>query len=473
VEAIAMHVDFQMLDPKDAEQIHQAAIQVVSQVGMVLEDEELFQFMQRQRIPADETSRVVRFPRQVVEQALASAPRQVSLWSHQGDELPLQLGHLHPSTYSNALNVLDYAADAPRSSTLDDLVRLVRLGDALSEIKIVGPVCWAQDMPPLVQDLHSAAATITNSAKHANVAPQDLKEAQIWADLATIADQDLDPHPGSTLSFVTSSTSPLQLDGNTAQVLRYGAERSIPLILAPCPIAGAASPFTIAGTLVQAHAENLWLLTLAQLINEGTPVILGGAAGPMDMRSGNLSYGCPERHLMLGASIELARFYGLPHHSPAGTVDAGSPDVQSGAEKMRTWVMRLLNGITLGIGVGSLLTGSTVSLEQMVIDVDLLQLAQRVLRGFRVDEETLAVDAIARVGPGGDFMMDKHTLRAMRSDEYYLSPLANREGRLGQTMLDRAHERVEALLAAHTPPVSPSVVAEVESYVKEREQSLG
>lgn len=466
-----MRFDFQMLDPADFEHIHRASLRVVSEVGMALEDEGLRRFLQGQGIPVDETRRVVRFPRQVVEHALAAAPREVSLWSHQGDELPLKSGYLHPATYANALNVLDYGAAAPRSSTRADLARFVCLGDALSEVHIVCPVCWACDMPEATQALHSAAATMTNSAKHTEVAPQDLAEAQIWTDLVAIADRNLDSHPGPTLSFVVSSTSPLQLDANTAQVLRYGAERGIPLILSPCPIAGASSPFTIAGTLVQSNAENLWLLTLAQLINEGTPVILGGAAGPMDMRSGNLSYGCPERHLMLGANIELARFYSLPHNSPAGTVDAGLPDVQSGAAKMLTWIMRLLNGINLGIGIGSLLTGSTVSLEQMVIDADLLQCAQRVLRGFQVNEETMAEEAIARVGPGGDFLMDEHTLRWMRSDEYYLSPLANRRGTSGQTMLEKAHERVEALLGDHTPSVSSAVVAEIEAYMREREDA--
>lgn len=466
-----MQFDFRIFNSEEAEQIHEASLRVVSEVGMVLRDEDLLRYLQRQGISVDETRSLVRFPRQVVEQALAAAPREVSLWSHHGEELPLKKGYLHPGTYSHALNVLDYGASVPRSSTQADLVRFVRLGDALPEVHIVGPVCWAHDLPEAIQALHAAAATVANSAKHTQAAPQSLAEAQIWTDLAAIADQNLESCPGSTLSFVVSSTSPLQLDANTAQVLRYGAERGIPLILSPCPIAGATSPFTIAGTLVQSNAENLWLLTVAQFVREGTPVILGGAAGPMDMRSGNLSYGCPERHLMLGANIELAQFYGLPHNCPAGSVDSGLPDVQSGAEKMLTWVMRLLGGITLGIGFGSLLTGSTVSLEQMVIDADLLNCARRVLHGFQVNEKTMAEEIIARVGPGGDFLLDPHTLRCMRSDEYYLSPLANRQGSSGPTMLERAHQRVEELLASHTPSVSEAVVAEIEAYVRERENA--
>lgn len=466
-----MQVDFRVLDPGDAERIHEAALHVVSEVGMALRDRGLQGLLQTHGISVDETSDVIRFPTGLVRQALAAAPGEVTLHSHEGDELPLTAGRTYVSTYANALNVLDYGADEPRRSTLDDLVGFVRLGDAMPEVSIVAPVCWARDKPAAVQDLHSAAGTLTSSTKHTNVGPHDLKEARIWTDLASIAKrrQDL---PNSTLSFVTSSTSPLQLDANTAQVLRYGAERSIPLILAPCPIAGASSPLTIAGTLVQATAENLWLLTLAQLVNEGTPVILGGAAGPMDMRSGSLSYGCPERHLMLGANMEMARFYSLPHHSPSGTVDAGGPDIQSGAEKTLTWTMRLLSDITLGIGIGSLLTGSTVSLEQMVIDADLLRMAQRVFRGFDVNEDTLALDVISSVGPGGSFLTEPHTVRWARSQEYYHSPLVNREGSEADTMLQKAHDRVQALLSEHVPSVDEHTIAEIGEYVGQREREL-
>lgn len=271
-----MRFDFQILDRTEVEQIHEASLQVVSEVGMILRDERLCRYLQGEGFLVDEIRGLVRFPREVVEQALAAAPREVSLWSHHGDELPLKNGYLHPATYSHALHVLDYNASVPRSSTRADLVRFVRLGDALPEVHIVGPVCWVHDMPEAIQALHSAAVTMANSAKHTTVAPQSLTEAEIWTDLVAIADRNLDSYPGSTVSFVVSSTSPLQLDANTAQVLHYGAGRGIPLILSPCPIAGASSPFTIAGTLVQSNAENLWLLTLAQLIREGTPVILGG-----------------------------------------------------------------------------------------------------------------------------------------------------------------------------------------------------
>lgn len=176
---------------------------------------------------------------------------------------------------------------------------------------------------------------------------------------------------------------------------------------------------------------------------------------------------------MLGANIELARYYGLPHHSPAGSVDAIQPDIQSGAEKMLTWVSRLLEDINLGIAFGSLSTGSAVSLEQMVIDADTLESARRLFRGAQVNEETIGFEAMKRVGPGGNYLMDEHTLRWMRSQEYYQSSLVNREGTQGLSMLERAHAWVEEILRQHRPQVSERVKGEIQAYVQEKARSLG
>jgi trimethylamine--corrinoid protein Co-methyltransferase len=378
---------------------------------------------------------------------------------------------MHPMTYQNALKVLDFGASATRQATEQDLITHVRLGSAMPEVKIVCAPCWPQDLPEPLQGLCTVAHLVSNTTKHVRGSPHNLDEVQIWVDLAQIASGDTDLARRPTVHFGLSPTSPLQLDHDSAEVLMYLARKGLPFCVTSCPMAGATSPLTLAGTLLLANAEHLFLLTLAQLVREGTPIIIGGAAGTIDLRTGELSYGCPERHLILGASIELANHYGLPHHSPAGSVDSWYPDIQSGAEKMLTWITRLLKGAVLGIAFGSLRTGSTVSLEQMVIDADLLRSAERVLQGLHVDEETLALEAIERVGPGGDFLMDSHTLVWMRKEEHYRSRLVNRDGARGPDMVARAHAEVERLLDSHHSTVPLSVVEEINRYVAERSQA--
>ena len=460
-----MRVEFRILEEGEIERIHENSLRVLHQVGFKVYSEELAQLLRARGIPVADG--LVRLPPEVVMEALKVAPRHISLYSRKGDELPIQRGHLHPGTYSNAVRVYDYRASALRPSTKEDLRNFVRLGDAMPEVKIVSPACWPQDLPQRLQALHSVGTLMSNTTKHKRGSPHNLEEAEIWIDLASIASGSEDLSPRPTISFGLSPTSPLQLDGDTAQVLLHVVRKGLPLIVNSSPMAGGTSPFTLAGTLMLANAEHLFLLTAAQLIREGTPIIIGGAAGVMDMRTGGLSYGCPERHLILGAQIELADHYGLPHHSTSGSVDAWWPDLQSGAEKMLTWVTRLLKGVVLGLVFGSLCNGMAVSLEQMLIDADLLKMAQRVVQGFRVDHDTLALEAIERVGPGGNFLMDEHTLRWMRSGEHYYSDLVNRDGDRGGDMVERAHEKVLRILQEHRTEVPDERVEEIQRYVLE------
>lgn len=461
-----MRSDFRILEDGDIERIHAHSLRLLTEVGVRVDSDALCNLLRGHGLPVQDT--VVRVPKEVVESALKSAPRGFSLYGRNGQELPLLPGQRHPQTYQNGLKVLDYGARDLRTATNEDLLNFVRLGDALPEVQINCPVCWPQDVPQNEQALHAVATLMANTTKHNRGSPHNLEEVQIWVELAQIASGNVALQQRPTVHFGISPTSPLQLDRDTADVLMYLAQQGLPFCVTACPMAGATSPVTLAGTLMLANAEHLFILTVSQLIREGTPIIIGGAAGLIDMRTGGLSYGCPERHLILGASIELANHYHLPHHSPAGSVDSWHPDIQSGAEKMLTWVTRLLKGAILGIAFGSLHTGSAVSLEQMVIDADLLKTAERVFLGLRVDDDTLAFEAIRRVGPGGDFLMDEHTLRWMRTGEHYHSDLVNREGPRGADMVTRAHDKVQRLLSSHQPTVPADVVEEINRYVAER-----
>ena len=467
-----MNSCFRYLHESEVERLHEESLRVLSEIGMSLWDDDLCRFLRKQGIPVDERN-LVRFPAEVVREALDVAPRHFPLCGHDGQALPHEPGCVHPSTAANALYVWDYDTQNLRPSTKEDLRRLVLVGDALPEVHFVGAVCWATDMPEATQGLHSIATLLANTTKHNHAAPQDVIEAEIWTDLASIADQEANLKDGASLHFAVSPTNPLQLDPDTAQVMRYGAERDIPLMISSCPMAGATSPYTIAGTVVQVNAEILFLLTLVQLIREGTPVILGSASGSIDVRTGDLSYGCVERHLMLGAIGELIRYHGLPMFLSGGQTDAVCPDVQSGAEKMLNWVSRLfVEDVKYGFSFGGLLTASAASLEQMVIDADTFKSAKRFVRGIQIDQETIGLEAIKRVGPGGNYLMDEHTLHWMRSEEHYYSPLVNREGPQGNSMLERAHVRVEGILREHQSKVSEGTQEKIEEYVETMTRSL-
>jgi trimethylamine--corrinoid protein Co-methyltransferase len=459
-----------ILNESDIERIHAQALKVLSDVGVRVNNGEICSFLEKKGIPVD--GQTVRFPPEAVDWALKVAPRDVTLFGRNDDVLPLKPGHCYLSTYSDASNVCDYGAAGLRSSTRQDLINFVRLGQAMLEISIVGPVCYARDVPQPVQLLRSAEQVVLHSSKHINVGPLNLEEARIWGELAQLAEPGTSISDKPTVSMVVSPVSPLQLDYDTSTVLAYAAKRRVPLVIASCPMAGGTSPLALVGTIVLHLAEDLFVLTIAQFLNEGTPSVLGGAAGVLDMRTGMLSYGAPERHLLLGAIIELANYYGLPHHSPAGSVDSWYPDVHAGAEKMQCWMARKLSDIVWGISVGSLNSGSAVSLEQTVIDIDLWHEAERFFRGLNMAELESSFDAISRVGSGGNFLVDEQTLRLARSQELYYSDIVNRDGDRGPGMLERAHRKVEHILATHQYAPPDPIAEDIRRYVKDKEEEL-
>ncbi len=440
-----MKFDMRILEPGDIERIEAQALRVLERVGMTVDHERLRELARRAGCRVDDLR--VRFPEGVVREALQLASRDITLYGANGQGLPLKPGYCHVSTYSEAVNVSDYGAVQLRPSTRQDVVNFVRLGQAMPEISIVGPVCFVRDLPDPVQLLRSVEIVVLYSDKHHTVAPLSAQEALVWYNLAQIVNPTVDVAATPTISFVVSPTSPLQLDRETSLVLEFSAEHGIPFIAASCPMAGGTSPAALVGTIVQHLAEDLAVLTLAQLVRERAPVIMGGAAGLLDLRTGALSYGAPERHLLLGAVIELADHYGLPHHSPAGSVDSWYPDVHTGAEKMQCWMARKADHIMYGIAFGSLMSGAAVSLEQMLIDADLWREAGRYFGGLNLSEIGSAADIIERVGPGGNLLMEEQTIRLMRSDEFHYSQIANRQGDRGSSMLERAHEQVEHMLA--------------------------
>jgi trimethylamine--corrinoid protein Co-methyltransferase len=414
----------------------------------------------------------VRCPPEAVRWALQVAPRDISLHGRNGDVLPLKHGYCHLSTYADGVNVTDYGATELRPSTRQDAINFIRLGQAMPEISIVNGVCYARDLPDPVQVLHTIEAVMLHTNKHNNAGPLNLDEAQMWVEMAEIAGPGINLTEKPTVSFVVSPTSPLQLDEESSKVFQYVVDRKLPFIACSCPMSGGTSPMALIGTIVLHLAEDLLLLTMAQFLNEGTPVVIGGAAGVLDIRTGLLSYGAAERHLLLGAIIELADHYGLPHHSPAGSVDSWYPDVHAGAEKMQSWMARKLKDIVWGVGFGSLASGVTVSLEQFLIDIDLWHQMERFFRGLDMSELDSSFEVISRIGHGGNFLIDEQTFRLMRSQELYFSDIANREADRGPAMLERTHEKVERTLAEHHYAPPDSVAEEIQRYVEAKGQEL-
>jgi trimethylamine--corrinoid protein Co-methyltransferase len=272
------------------------------------------------------------------------------------------------------------------------------------------------------------------------------------------------------LSCVTSwMVSPLHLDTSVTDILIEWCKHGLPVVLSSAPMAGSTSPVTLSGTLVQLNAEQLSGIVLTQLVRPGTPVLAGYIPGLADMRSGGYLGGGVEFGMMQAAASQLAHHYRVPIYGSGGMSDSKLPDAQAGYEKMATLLLAAMGGCNYIHHAISMVTNMSVaSLEQAVIDDEIVGMVVRVLRGLDVTGDALAVEAIERVGPGGHYLMDAHTLRFMRSELFHPA-LADRQNRAmweAAGKLDtraRAVARVEQLLQAHQPPGLP---AEVDAAIR-------
>jgi trimethylamine:corrinoid methyltransferase-like protein len=280
------------------------------------------------------------------------------------------------------------------------------------------------------------------------------------------------------LMVLSSVNSPLVYGWGQCEAAMASVELGIPVCVNSSAVAGATAPVTLAGNVVQMNAEMLAALTILQLHRPGAPVVYAAHPMAMDMKTGMASISTGEVGLMSAACVEIGRFYGLPTASNGICTDACTPDPMATLEKWASGYLPMMAGANVNGGSGSLACVGTVSLEQVVIDNDVYGHFFRQVRGLQVDEESLAAEVIAGVGPGDSYIMEDHTLTHFRS-EYYYSPLANRlnaptwEAAGAHDALDRAADIVHAILAA--PPqllLSDEQSREVKALLVKAEASL-
>lgn len=211
--------------------------------------------------------------------------------------------------------------------------------------------------------------------------------------------------------------SPLKLCTQSTINMQEACRRNIPVALSAAPMAGSTSPITMTGTLVQLHAEQLAGLTICQLTQPGSPQLYGGIPGAADMRTMGYVGGAVECGIMNAAIHQLAAFVKVPNYNSSGLTDSKIPDAQAGWEKAFTSVLAAMGGSNfVHHAAGMLESMKSVAYEQYVIDDEIIGMCSKVLRGIEVDDEHLALDAIREVGPGGNYLMSKHTLKHMRSE---------------------------------------------------------
>jgi len=265
--------------------------------------------------------------------------------------------------------------------------------------------------------------------------------------------------------------SPLKFPVESVDKLLFCAEKSMPVIFSPAPIAGSTAPMTIAGHVAQGLAECFCGLVIHQLKAKGAPFIMGMGPAVLDMATGQCSYNAPEYLLSYLAIIEMSHYYNLPNWGYAGTSDSQIPDGQAIFEAGLLTFIAQMAGSNLNHDVGYLDFGLTGSLEMIVILDEIIDQVRRLYRGIPVGDETLALDVIKEVGADGNFLGHLHTLQNLESTQWR-PKLISRMGydkwqSSGRTsLLDRAQQKLQKILQDHpSVPIPPEQAEQIQKRV--------
>jgi trimethylamine--corrinoid protein Co-methyltransferase len=373
--------------------------------------------------------------------------------------------------------ILDYNSSSLREPVTNDLIRACQIANHFDEFDVVFMVeTPVQDMEddPEINFLRSMYIVFTHTNDHVYCLPASVESFRSWFALAEASiDGDLSTDP--VLTVGVSTTSPLVLDPQSARVLFLAAKKGLPILPAAMVGGGGTCPVTNAGELVLLNAETLFIIIAAQAVRPYCPVFYGGVPGTFDLRVGIFSLGAPELAPMTKASLEMANFYGLPSFSATKYTDSFSLDVQCGSEKIMAAFAALVGGTDVIYGCGDLGAASVLSLEQIVIDLDIILAARRFFHGLRVDKERLAMQAIRNVGHGGHYLEQDHTLQFMRSGETFTPITYNRSVVFDQSNPQsvRAHDIVNTIIQEEPLPViSDGKLQRINSAVEKRRKEL-
>jgi len=409
-----------------------------------------------QSVGVQTTDGVARIPEHVVEKALESVPAQFRLFDRAGNPA-VQYGgdEVHFDPGSSCLNILDADAEEPRLAQANDLVRLVQLTETLPQFAAQSTALTCDDAPKEIGDIYRLLLVLWYSQKPVVTGAFSAETLRVMLDLLRAesgGQEALRRHPRAV--FDVCPSPPLNWGEFGAVNLVDLARAWVPAELISMPLAGAAAPVTLAGSVVQHAAESLSGIVIHQAAQPGAPIVWGGAPAIFDMRTGTTPMGAIETAMLNAACAEVGKSLGLPTHGYLIGSDSKALDAQAGMESGMAAVVGALSGINMISGAGMLETLACHSLEKLVLDAESIDSAQRLARGVNAKAPSLAVEMFAESFAKGGFLKLESTRQLFQSEQHLPSTVIDREPLRvpGETFVSRAHARVEELLASYERP---------------------
>jgi trimethylamine--corrinoid protein Co-methyltransferase len=444
------------LDDGEKSRIVDEAMGVLAGVGMRFAGSTHLPELAARGAQVDDRRGIVRLPRELTEWALAQCPRRVLLaGARPEDDVVLDDGEpLHFAPSGCVAKTLDHRTGERRASTLQDLRDTTGLNEELPNLDVMWLQVAATDVPLEQRELVEYFTLLTETRKHVTFVDPPSDTEAVGRICETVGG-DLDAfRRRPRLSTVLTAASPLQCDGPALdrhiELARFG----VPVNVYSMAIAGATSPVTLAGSVVEGVAEFLGAATALQVAAPGARLVFCFGTGVLDMRQTTFSIGSLESAQMGAMAAEVGHFMGVPTLHPGLSTDAKHPGLQAGYEKALKLAAVCSARPDIVTGWGLLDSHNSMFLPQSVVDNEIAGMIRRLHGEVEVSDATLAAGSIAGVGPGGGFLGERETARRIRAGEHFLPSISDRLSfekwaEEGATELDTARAEVERLLATH------------------------
>ncbi len=452
---------YQPLTLPEMERIHRTVLDVLEQIGIADPTSSMAELVTAAGGWLDDEGRL-HYPRSLVEDIIARAPRTFVLPGQDAvHDLEIGGGRVHTGTAGAAPLIVDFETGLHRPTTTVDLYDIARLVDTLDHIHFYWRSIVARDMPTAAAvDLNTVYACMQGTTKHITSSfdtADSVRTAVAMMDMRLGGEGEFRKRPFCSIAC-THVVPPLRFAADACEAMEAAVRAGMPVGIISSPLAGATSPVTLAGTIVQTMAETLGGLIFCQLIDPSSRAHLGTWPFVSDLRTGMMSAGSAENGLIVAGCAQMAGFYDLPGSVASGMTDAKLPDAQSGSEKASTVTLAANAGASLICeAAGMQASLLSTALEAYVIDDDMLAAVQRTVRGIEVTDETLAFDMINEVvHDEGHFLGHPETRQRMRRDFVYPA-VGDREAPVSweangmKDVRERARERVRAVLRTHYP----------------------
>jgi len=473
-------VSIRVLERSEMEKIDACAIRILNEVGVAFADERALKIFKKRDFPS--SGNRVYFNMENVREFIKEYKKKIRYQEIKRDirlpdDIKFGIGNTDPY-------VFDWRAHTRRPGTLNDQVEASIVGDALENVTVISAVTQPWEYPPDLRVLHAYLATIKNTEKKA--VPGEILNSWIAKWFLKIGHflsggrEEFRKRPN--FAVTTYCSSPLMYSANSVDKILFSFENGIPVYVGTMPMLGGTAPVTISAGISQILAEIFAAGIFCSLLEEeyggARPWWVGGGPAYIDLRTGHDVYGSPDRVLAEFAMKQMSEdFYGISWGGVTGlATEAKIPDVQCGLEKALTGFMQLISTGLLGGTIGELDTCYMFSIEQLVIDHELVRSFLRVCNGVNVEDEALDISGLKEGFEKRSFIGTKHTLMHYRK-ELFIPELSIREWwdrweKDRKSLWDKAHEVVERILQTHKPLLAfdKTTISGVESIIKEAEK---